>query len=156
MCLEKKERSEKVYREEGVALLVLRREETPLPPLGCARAEKRLCTYAQRLWREVVADVEEARVPALRLAYRENGHPKKRFLTRPLCIRFCLTYRLSDGILFFRRQYEGTLRSRTVFSLDDTLRFDAKNGFLLAEKKKGRSRKPSALSPKKETKSKEK
>lgn len=127
---------EKVYREEGVALLVLRREEEEMPPLPTRRAEMRLHAFAEALWREVLSHAEEKKVPALRAAYRADENPKKRFTTRPQCVRYALAYSLADGVLSLHRTYLVTWRARTLFSLDDTLRFDAKSGFLLPKKKR--------------------
>lgn len=135
MSEEKNQGNEKVYREEGVALLVLRREEEALPPLLTPRAERRLRGFSDALWREVLSHTEGESVPALRAAYLANEDAKKRFTTRPRCVRYSLTFSLSENILSLRRRYLVTHRAKTLFSLDDTFRFDAKTGYLLPEKK---------------------
>ena len=136
MSEEKNQGNEKVYREEGVALLVLRREEEALPPLLTPRAERRLRGFSDALWREVLSYTEGESVPALRAAYLANEDAKKRFTTRPRCVRYSLTFSLSENILSLRRRYLVTHRAKTLFSLDDTFRFDAKTGYLLPEKKR--------------------
>ncbi len=136
MSEEKNRGNEKVYREEGVALLVLWREEEALPPLLTPRAEGRLRGFSDALWREVLSHTEGESVPPLRAAYLANEDAKKRFTTRPRCVRYSLTFSLSENILTLRRRYLVTHRAKTLFSLDDTFRFDAKTGYLLSEKKK--------------------
>lgn len=135
MSEEKNQGNEKVYREEGVALLVLRREEEALPPLLTPRAERRLRGFSDALWREVLSHTEGESVPALRAAYLANEDAKKRFTTRPRCVRYSLTFSLSENILSLRRRYLVTHRAKRLFSLDDTFLFDAKTGYLLPEKK---------------------
>ncbi len=141
MSEEKNRGNEKVYREEGVALLVLRREEEVLPPLLTPRAEGRLRGFSDALWREVLSYTEGESVPALRAAYLANEDAKKRFITRPRFVRYSLTFSLSENILTLRRRYFVTHRAKTLFSLDDTFRFDAKTGYLLSEKKKEKGKK---------------
>ncbi len=141
MSGEKREVTEKVYREEGVALLLLRCSEEPIPPLATPRADRRLDAFCAAAEKEVIAFAERVRVPALREAYLADENPKKRFTARPQILTFTRTFGEEENALILSVTCTLSFRGRVLSKTEKVLRFDKETGFLLPLKKKRAERK---------------
>lgn len=136
MSGEKREVTEKVYREEGVALLLLRCSEEPILPLATPCADRRLDAFCTEMKKEVIAFAERECVPALRAAYLSDENPKKRFTVRPQILTFTRTFGEEENTLILSVTCTLSFRGKVLTKTEKILRFDKETGFLLPSKKK--------------------
>ena len=134
MSGEKYKPTETVYREGGVALLVLRRSEEEMPHLGTEKGERRLRAVCEKLWDETVAYAETVRFPLLREAYLADENPKKRFTARPHILCYSLSFREEERRVFLQAVCRVTWRGRELFREENTFALDRESGFFLLEK----------------------
>lgn len=124
---------EKLYREEGVTLLLLRIRAEEAPP--AAEATSARIGRAAEGYRAAVLSAGETLFSRLRQVYLADPSPKKRLLTRPISAEYRLLYLTDGGRISARHTLTLRRSGRVLLSLCEENSFD-KDGYLLRKKRK--------------------